>query len=259
MKPYLSRQKNDFNDAEAIAEAGSRACTRFVPLKSQQQRELEGVQCVRRRLVRNRTALMNQVRGILAEHGKVLRQGRSSLMEYLSSGLEELSEPMRELLYALYEELKELQERIVQAERMLSERGKACTKPLRTVPGIGILGAVALFTASGDAREFKNGRQFAANLGLVPRQFSTGGKTKLGKISRCGDSELRSLLIVGAHAVIRQAVGKKKEDAHSLWIRKLCSKKDANLAAVALANKNARIAWRLLTEPGQEYQPELAH
>jgi transposase len=261
VKKYAKHQKNDYNDAEAIAEAGSRAETRFVPVKSKEQQELEAVMNMRARLIANRIALMNQTRGILLEQGKAIIQGRSALVKYLRSEMADISAFIREPLRHLLSELLGYDEKIAYLDNILIRRAKACPiiRRLMTIPGVGYLTAIALSTASGNAREFRNGRQFAANLGLVPRQHSSGGKTCLLGITKHGDKALRSLLVVGAHAIIRFAVGKKRTDPHSLWIRNLYEKKGGNLTAVALANKNARIAWRILTTPALKFDAALSH
>lgn len=261
VKRYLKKQKNDYNDAEAIAEAGSRAETQFIPVKSAEQQELMAVVSVRERLVKHKTALMNQARGILAEQGKILPQGRTALARYLSSEMLEVSAYLRGLLSSILEELHATEVRIESIDKTIRIRAAACStvKRLQTIPGVGVMTAVSLATLSGNPREFKNGRQFAANLGLVPRQHSSGGKTVLLGITKRGDKQRRSLLVLGAHSVIMQAVGKKRSNPHSLWIRKLYDNKGANLTAVALAAKNARIAWCILTTPGLTYSEQLCH
>jgi transposase len=261
VKKYAKNQKNDYNDAEAIALAGSMESTKFVPTKSRQQQEHEALMSVRDRLMNNRTALMNQARGLLAEQGVSIPKSRNALVRYIETEMLEIGELLRKLAKDLMLELIEIEDKIEELERQIEYVAKTNdeVKRLKTIPGVGTFTALALSTMSGNPKEFKNGRQFSANLGLVPKQHSTGGKTVLGGITKNGDRMRRSLLFLGAHAVIRQVVGKKKENPHSLWIRKLYDKKGANLTAVALANKNARVAWRILTNPGMTYSEQLCH
>lgn len=250
VKPYVKTQKNDRADAEAISEAGRCGTMKFVPVKSIAQQELQGLQRVRERLIHNRTALMNQIRGILAEQGVFIERGGAALKARLN-GLEEveLAPGIRSLVMDLREELNVLRKQIEKLEEGLLKRAKGdpLVRRLCTVPGIGSLTALALVVVSGDPREFKNGRQFAAFLGLVPRQRSTGGKTKLLGITKRGDTATRTLLIHGGRAVVRSALLKKKTDPYSLWVQKLYAKYGMNHTAVAVANKNARVAWRILT------------
>lgn len=250
VKPYVKSQKNDARDAEGTCEAGRCESMRFVPTKSVGQLELQAMQRVRERLVHDRTALMNQIRGILAEHGVVMNQGVSALKATLREiDKSEVSLEIQRLSKDLQEELSTIEERIKDYNLKLLQRAKAnpVVKRLCTIPGIGSLTALALVVLSGNPQEFKNGRQFAAFIGLVPRQVSTGGKTKLLGISKRGNTTTRALLIHGARAVVRAAVLKKKQDPYSLWIRKLYAKYGTNHTAVAVANKNARVAWRILT------------
>jgi len=250
VKPFLKSQKNDFNDAEAIVEAGQRPSMRFVATKQVGQLELQSLHRVRERLVGNRTALFNQIRAVLAEQGIVLRVGPAAVRQYLEkscSDEQKLSASYRILLQELWSELLALDGRIVDCEEKLKQRARSCPviQRLMSIPGIGLLTATSLACAHGNPREFKNGRQFAAWLGLVPRQHSSGGKSKLLGITKRGDTTLRSLLVQGARTVIRHA--KNKKDPYNLWVVKLQAAKGTNLAAVALANKNARIAWKILT------------
>lgn len=261
VKKYAKHQKNDYNDAEAIALAGSMDNTNFVPTKSREQQEREALMSIRDRLISNRTALMNQARGLLAEQGVVIVKSRNALVRYIETEMLEIGELLRKLVRNLMLELIEIEDKIGEIENQIEHVAKTNdeVKRLKTIPGVGTFTALALSTMSGNPKEFKNGRQFSANLGLVPRQHSTGGKTVLGRITKNGDRMRRSLLFLGAHAVIRHVVSKKKENPHSLWIRKLYDNKGANLTAVALANKNARVAWRILTTPGMIYSEQLCH
>lgn len=261
VKPFVKSQKNDYNDAEATLEAGSRASMRYVSTKSVGQQELQAMHSVRSRRMAERIALMNQIRGILQEQGVTIWQGPSRLKKYLVGEFltdTELSEGTRQIVIAMKEELSELERRIADIDKQIVERARACpmVKRLMTVPGIGVLTATALAAACGNPKAFKNGRQFSAWLGLVPRQVSTGGKTTLLGISKRGDKYVRMLLVHGARSLVKVAL--KKNDPHSLWIRKLHAAKGTNLTAVAVANKNARIAWRIMTS-NQEYDPALPH
>lgn len=250
VKPYVKSQKNDFNDAEAICEAGGRPSMRFVPLKSEEQIILQQIHRVRERLVRERTGLINQIRSFLGEHGIVLTLGPRAVRSFLAK---EPSVPLLAVktFAALREELLVLDQRILNWERELEGAASqyAEIRRLCSIPGLGVLTASALISSHGDFKSFHNGRQFAAWLGLVPAQFSSGGKTKLLGITKRGNVYVRKLLVHGARAVIRHAL--KKADPHSLWIQKLHQRKGTKLAAIALANKNARIAWKLIVSTEQ--------
>jgi transposase len=261
VKPFRKSDKNDYNDAQATLEAGGRPAMRFVATKSEGQQELQAMHRIRSRQQAERTALINQMRGILAEYGIVIAQGPARVKRYLREEFEretEIPSGVREIMEGLKDELRELERRISEGEKKILQRAKLspCVKRLMTIPGIGILTATALVMVCGDLKMFKNGRQFAAWLGLVPRQASTGGKPKLLGISKRGDVYTRTLLVHGARNVVRYAL--RKEDAHSLWIRRLHAEKGMNLTAVAVANKNARIAWRIMTSD-EVYNPELPH
>ena len=250
VKPFVKSQKNDREDAKAICEAGSRPNMRFVPEKTVGQLELQQFHRIRERLMRDRTGLINQTRGVLAENGIVVNKGVAPLKRYFQHAFDkelELSCTTRTIVNSLKAELTEVETRIDSWDKQIAQRAAECPviKRLMSIPGIGVLGASALTTVSGNVKEFKNGRQFAAFLGLVPRQVSTGGKPKLLGITKHGNTYLRTLLIHGARSVVRYAIDKK--DPYSLWIRKLHAKNGTNHTAVALANKNARIAWRILT------------
>ena len=261
VKPFVKSNKNDYNDAEATLEAGTRPTMRYVATKSAEQQELQAMHRIRSRQMAERTSLINQIRGILAEQGVVINQSPKNLKKYLLNEFlsdSEVSQGVHVLIEGLKEELNELEKRIVSGEKKILERAKACdmVQRLMTIPGIGILTATALAVVCGDPKMFKNGRQFAAFLGLVPRQVSTGGKPTLLGISKRGDVYTRMLLIHGARNVVRWAL--EKEDTHSLWIRKLHAVKGMNPTAVAVANKNARIAWRIMTS-SEVYDPTLPH
>ena len=220
----------------------------------------ECVHRIRRGFVRSRTALVNQIRGLLGEYGIIMRQGvntvRKRLPELIADETNELSPIMRRNLAALYESLCFLDNRILDQEKLLKDfvrENEAC-KRLMQVPGIGLLTATILLSVAGVASNFKNGREFAAYLGLVPRQNSTGGKTKLLGISKRGDSYTRTLLVHGARAVLFSLkTGRTPQDRQNAWLAQLVARRGANRACVALANKTARIAWSMLAQ-GTEYK-----
>jgi transposase len=261
VKPYVKSNKNDRNDAEAICEAVGRPHMRFVPVKSAEQLALQAIHRVRSRLVAARTRLVNQARGLLAEHGFVIARDIAKLRRHLADivGHSEgtLNGLVRGLLIEMQDEMVEIDRRITIYDRRIRElyRTSEPCQRLGKIEGIGPLSATALVAAVGDRRCFKNGRQFAAWLGLVPKQQSSGGRSRLLGISKRGDSCLRTLLIHGARAVLARA--SKKEDPRSRWLRKLRERRHPNVAAVALANKNARIAWALLAR-GDVYDPRLS-
>lgn len=262
VKPYVKSSKNDRNDAEGILEAGLRPSMRFVSTKTDGQLEIQALHRAREIAVRQRTATMNAVRSLLAEWGVELAIGPASLRRYVREKFREdpnISPIVRRTLDRLLELVSAQEQTISGIESELENRAKLCPliQRVASIPGIGILTASALVCACGDHKSFKNGRQFAAWLGLVPRQHSTGGSTKLLGLSKRGDVYVRKLLIHGARTIIRHAL--KKNDKHSLWIQKLHSKKGTNLAAVAVANKHARVAWRLLASPGTTFDPALSH
>jgi transposase len=254
VKPYVKSNKNDMRDAEAIAEAVTRPSMRFVPVKDVAQQDIQALHRVRERLVTARTALINEIRGLLAEYGGVLSQGvakfRQTLIRTLETEQAKLTPLSQELFRTLFEECGRLDQEVASYQKKLE--ALAHTHPVcqrvQTIPGIGPLTATALLAAVSDAGVFKNGRQFAAWLGLVPKQYSTGGQTRLLGISKRGDSYLRKLLIHGARATLRWA--RTQVDPRSQWIRRLLERRGWNRTAVAVANKNARIVWALLSRGG---------
>ena len=255
VKPYVKGNKNDSQDAEVICEAVSRPHMRFVPLKTVESQDIHAIHRMRSRLIKERTALVNQVRGLLAERGIIIAQGITKLRTQLPVIVEDLQNELtplsREVMRELYEELVVLDERVTRVDAMVHRvftQSTACQK-LAQVEGIGPVVATALVAAVGNATEFANGRHLAAWLGLVPRQHSTGGKERLLGISKRGDCYLRSLLIHGARATVHHA--RRKTDARSRWIMSLERRRGKNIATVAIANKNARIAWALLTSDGE--------
>jgi len=257
VKPYVKSNKNDSRDAEAIAEAVTRPTMRFVPIKDVDQQDIQALHRVRERLIGERTALVNEVHGLLHEYGIVIPKGvakfRQAVIGKLESEKDKLTSLSQEMFWKLIEEFAGLEKQLAYYQEKLE--ALATTHPecqrLMTIPGVGPLTATALVAAVSDASAFKNGRQFAAWLGLVPRQHSTGGKDRLLGISKRGDSYLRKLLVHGARTTIRW-VGR-KTDRRSPWIRQLVERRGKNRTAVAVANKNARIVWALLTSH-QDYQ-----
>jgi len=251
VKAYVKSNKNDYVDAEAISEAVTRPTMRFVPIKSVAQQDRQSLHRLRSLAVGQRTAQVNQIRGVLLEQGIVVPQGIGALRQQLPLLLEDgengLTPTFRELLQLLYEELVHVDERIQRFDRLIAAEARQderCQR-LLTIPGIGVLIASALVAAIGDGRQFNNARELAAWLGLVPRQSTTGGQIRLLGISKRGDTYLRALLIHGARAVLRTAA--KKTDRRSRWVTELMARRGRNVAAVALANKNARTAWAVLT------------
>jgi transposase len=259
VKPYVKTNKNDRNDAEGICEAVQRPNMRFVPIKTLEQQALLAVHRARAGVVKARTAQANQMRGLLAEFGIVLPQGIQSVCRRVPEILEDahnaLPALMRHLLRGLLLQLKELDRQAAELEGQIRlwHREHADSRKLEQIPGIGPLSASALVASLGSAHSFSSGRQVAAWLGLVPRQASSGGKTRLRGISKRGDVYVRTLLIHGARAVLRQ-IERRAEPADS-WLGRLRARRGKNVAAVALANKNARIAWALLARQ-REFQPD---
>jgi len=260
VKAYLLGAKNDANDAAAICEAVQRPNMRFVPHKSPEQMDIQATHRIRQGLVQSRTALVNQVRGLLGEYGLVLPQGirhiRNHLPALIADEQNGLSGLMRRNLASLYESLCFLDRQIAEHETILKDIAKeneAC-KRLMQIPGIGYLTATILLSVAGVASNFKNGREFAAFLGLVPRQNSTGGKIKLLGISKRGDSYARTLLVHGARAVLSSLLaGRTRPERQNKWLAELAARRGTKRACVGLANKTARIAWSLLAH-GTEYK-----
>jgi transposase len=250
VRPYVKTQKNDDRDAEGIAEASSRPTMRTVPVKTVAQQDLQTLHRVRQSLVRRRTSVINQMRALALERGFVAARGprrfAAELPEILSSGSDELSPRMRGLLEELRAEWRALDERIGAFDRELRTvaRQAATTRRLMTVPGIGPLTATALTAAVGDASGLADGRALAAWLGLVPRQMTTGGRTRLVGIGKRGDRYVRTLLIHGARAALPSLAA--KDTALGRWVRDLLRRHHRNVVVVALANKLARIAWAVM-------------
>lgn len=251
VKPYVKTNKNDMADAEAICEAVSRPNMRFVPIKNVEQQAILSVHRARQGFVKTRTAQGNQIRGLLSEFGIVIPQGIHSIAKRIPDILEDaengLPGIMRHLLKRLNDRLRELDHQVEELELQIKlwHKENEASQKLKAIPGIGPITASAIVATVGNATEFKNGRQLAAWLGLVPKQNSSGGKQILLGISKRGDTYLRTLLIHGARAVIRVV---EKKDLPDNWLKNLISRRNKNVAAVALANKNARIVWALLTK-----------
>ena len=257
VKPYVKSNKNDFNDAAAICEAASRPSMRFVPAKSIEQQDIQALHRVRTRRVAERTALGNQIRGLLLEFGIAIGLGLTTLKRRLpdivTDESSELTPRGRALFRELYDELIELEGKIFAIERKIGQvfRSSEACQRLAEIRGLGPLISTALVAAVGDARVFKNGRHMAAWLGLVPRQQTTGGKPRLMGISKRGDRHLRTLLIHGARSALR--VIDRNPDQRSRWAADVARRRGANVATVALANKTARIAWAMLAH-GESYR-----
>ena len=248
--PYVKSNKNDVNDADGIAEASARPGMRFVPAKAAAQEHVQQVHRARQMAVRNRTAQGNQIHGFLLEYGIESPRGKGAMLRRLADVLEDAENELpvegRALLRELGDEFRRLDERVALLDAQLAgvaQRTPACRR-LMEIPGIGVLTATALVAAVGDAGEFRNGREMAAWLGLVPRQRSTGGRPTLLGISKRGDRYLRTLLIHGARASLR--VAPRRTDRRSRWAVATRDRRGGNIAAVALANKNARTAWAVL-------------
>ncbi len=254
--PFRMGSKNDKNDAIAIVEADSRPGMRYVPEKTIEQQDIQCLHRVRQRLMKNRTALINQIRGLGLEYGITMPEGAHKvaqcLREHLEDAENELTVLSRQLLQELLFELKDLQQRLNELDKRFDHLNaqNEDIRRLLTLPGIGPLGASALMIALGDSQEFKNGRHFASYLGLVPKEHSSGGKTRQLGISKRGDAYLRGILIHGARSVIYRLNKRPDEQCNELqrWLKSLIERSGINKAAVALANKNARIAWALVNK-----------
>jgi transposase len=261
VKAYVKRNKNDAADAEAICEAVRRPTMRFVTIKTVEQQGRLTQHRVRDQLIRQRTQLINALRSHMAELGIVTARGREGLKELLAVMANEndgrLPVDARASLMVLMAQLPACETLIGILEKRIIAQHKSCDESRRveTVPGIGVIGATAIAATVTDPKAFRSGRDFAAWIGLVPRQDSTGGKNKLGRISKQGDQYLRRILIVGAHAVLRRA---RQHPEKYPWLTALLARRPFKVVAVALANKMARIAWALLAKGGTYRAPRLA-
>jgi transposase len=258
VKPYVKRGKNDAADAEALCEAMSRPTMRFVPVKTVDQQAALMLVGVRDRLIRNRTQLANTIRGHGAEFGLIAAKGMAHLVPLLERIQvdETLPTLARELFASQAGEYAQLQAQIDEVDAKLTawHRADECSRRLAKIPGVGPVGAALLKMKTPDPTQFQSGRQFAAWIGLTPKDHSTAGKVRLGGITRAGDEGLRSALVLGATAVIQQAL---RSDTASPWLAALLKRKPPKLAAVALANKTARIAWKMMLT-GEAYSAKAA-
>ena len=259
VKPYVKSNKNDVEDADAIVEASLRPTMRFVEVKSVEQEHVQQVHRARQLAVKQATAQRNQLHALLLEYGIASPRGTGALLERLAAALEdgdnELPVDGRALLRELGDELRRLESRVEGFDVQIGAlaRRMPAAKRLMTIPGVGEKTATALAAAVGDASQFRNGREMAAWLGLVPRQHTTGGRPRLLGISKRGDRYLRTLLIHGARAALQRAP--RRDDGRSQWAVGVKGRRGQNVAAVALANKNARTAWAVLRH-AQDYDAE---
>lgn len=258
VKPYVKRQKNDAADAEAICEAVSRPTMRFVPVKSEEQQGILVLHRTRELLIRQRTMLINALRAHLAEFRIVVAQGRAGVAT-LATLVEDdendlIPATVQDALLAVVGQLRDAHERVVTIERkiLVLHRANEQSRRLETIPGVGPITASAIAATITDVSLFRSGRELAAWIGLVPRQNSSGGKERLGHITKKGDPYLRRLLVVGAHAVLRFA--RNAKSSMTAWARDLLARKPYKLAAVALANKMARVVWAVLVK-NEKFRP----
>jgi len=261
VKAYLRRQKNDAADAEAICEAVRRPTMRFVPAKSAERQAVLVLHRSRELLVRQRTMLINAIRGHCAEFGLIAAQGVCGSRDLLervrqadNAVLPDMAKAammlLAEQLHALVRQIQALNQRLLAWHRQ-----DLASQRLATIPGVGVISATALAASVTDPGAFRSGREFSASLGLVPRQNSSGGKDKLGRISKMGDRYLRKLLVVGATSVVRRA--RTADTTAANWVRNLLERKPARLVTVAMANKTARIVWAVLAR-GETYRSAVA-
>jgi transposase len=261
VKPYVKSNKNDATDAEAICEAMSRPGMRFVSVKTIDQQDVQAAHRIRSELMDQRKAKVNQIRGLTAEYGLVAPREILHLRRAIPLWLEDqengLSPRFRRLLTGLWDDLRVLDGRLVELDQEITTIAASdpVAKRLQQLRGVGPLIATALVATVGDASQFSNGRQMAASLGLTPKQNSSGGKERLLGISKRGDCYVRCVLIHGARSMINSA--KTKTDPLSLWVLRIAATRHPNVAAVALANKTARIAWAMIRHE-TDYQPALA-
>jgi transposase len=258
VKPFLKSNKNDFLDAEAIAEAVGRENMRFVPIKTDDQLDLQALHRVRERLVSRRTAVINQIRGFLLERGVTFRKGPASLRRQMPEILEnadaQLSPRIRALLATMWEEWKQLDEQVESFNTQIEAIGSddpVCQR-LREIPGVGPLIASAVVASIGNGAAFHKGREFAAWLGLIPKQYSTGGKVKLLGISKRGNRYLRTMFIHGARSLVLRV--NRERSPLGGWISALEARAHRNVVIVAMAHKLARITWAVLSS-GERYRP----
>lgn len=260
VKPYVKSNKNDANDAEAICEAMSRPNMRFVSIKSVEQQDAQAVHRIRAELMEQRIAKANQIRGLVSEYGlvapKEILHLRAAIPEWLEDAENGLTSRFRQLLHGTWSDLLLLEQRIRELDQEIAAlAADPVAQRLQQLRGVGPMIATALLATVGDASQFTNGRQMAASLGLTPKQNSSGGKEKLLGISKRGDSYVRCLLVHGARSMMFASKG--KDDRLSQWVMRISSTRHPNVAAVAMANKMARIAWAMIRNES-DYKPELA-
>ena len=261
VKPYVKSNKNDANDAEAICEAMSRPNMRFVTVKSVEQQDIQATHRIRAELITQRTAKANQIRGLVAEYGLVAPQHLSALRAAMPCWLEDaengLTDHFRSLLHGLWTDLTALDDRMLELDRAINQlaNNNEVTRRLQQLRGVGPMVATAMVATVGNGKQYHRGRQMAAAIGLTPRQHSSGGKDRLLGISKRGDVYLRTLLIHGARSVVAHA--KHKDDRLSRWATGIAQRRHPNVAAVALANKTARMAWAMLRNE-TDYDPDFA-
>ena len=261
VKPYVKRGKSDAIDAEAICEAVTRPTMRFVAIKTVEQQSLLSLHRARDLLVRQRTQLINNLRGLVAEFGIFIPRGLARVIgfaEDITLGeILDLPDIANEVIHNLCEQLMALHKRVRWYEDRVKQVAKedARVRLLRTIPGVGAVTASAIIASIGDGHQFRNGREFAAWLGLTPANKSSGGKEKLGRITKMGDQYLRSLLVVGMTSLVRQT--RSHPERASKWLTSLLERKPARVATVAMANKTARIVWAVLTR-NEPYSPRAA-
>lgn len=260
VKPFVKGNKNDYNDAEGIAEAAQRPTMRFVPIKSIEQQDIQNFHRQRERIKKERKALASQIRGLLGEYGIVINKGISAIHNELPDILEDATNELTYLSREIFNELwlefqvKEVKFKACEVRlNTMNKENEICVR-LDEILGIGAITASATYAAAGDGKDFVNGRHFSAWLGLVPGQHSTGGKATLLGISKRGNSYLRTLYIHGARAVLRHS--ENKTDRFSLWAQALKSRRGHNKACVAVANKIARMAWVIMAK-GESYRPAI--
>ena len=258
VKPYRKAQKNDFNDAEAIAEAVSRGNMRFSRVRSREELELQAFHRARERVIRESVGQSNQIRAFLLEAGIAVPKSESALqsrvVELLEGNDSKISPRLLRLLHILWtrsKDIKDTQRALNSELQNVAKESEPCRR-LPTIPGVGIVTATALVSAVGDAKQFRRGRDLAAWIGLVPRQLSTGGKAKLLGVTKAGNPYLRRLLVHGARSTL--AWGRLRDSRMLRWFKELCKRVHPNIAVVALANKLARVSWAILTK-GDVYSP----
>ena len=261
VKPYVKSNKNDANDAEAICEAMSRPNMRFVTVKRVEQQDIQATHRIRSELITQRTAKANQIRGLVAEYGLVAPKQLSSLRTAIPCWLEDaqngLTGDFRALLHGVWNDLLGLDERVGEMDQVikrLAANNEDCVR-LQQLRGVGPMISTAMVATMGDGRQYHKGRQMAAAIGITPRQHSSGSKDRLLGISKRGDVYLRTLMIHGARSVIARA--KHKDDRLSRWVTGIATRRHPNVAAVALANKTARMAWAILRHR-TNYDPNFA-